>query len=317
MAHSTHSHRTTGLPARGPAPAPTFDTAPLDGAPFGVEVDLDPTTPLSTAEGIELRRLLAANDVLVVRGGMTERQQVAFCNAIAPVLPQGPRAVIHDRPPLPQPTVIRLSNVIDDGPLGNDALGYHHEFAYLPTPCTGLSLYAEDVEDGQVGTRFVSGRMAYAALPSAMQRRLERLQGLFVAQFDTNVRRSLGRHRDSEVDPTFPRAVHPVVIPHPVTGEQVLYVNNSQTDRILGVGDAESEDLLQVLFGYLYDGRFLYEHRYRPGDLVVWDNLNIQHGRAPAQPALHRTLRRVVFGDKAPWEEWPNEPSSRDGTGTS
>lgn len=290
--------------------ADALRATPLPGAPFGVEleIDIDPSRLFTNDQRLALRRLLAVNDVIVVRGGISAEQQLALCGAFAPVLPQGPRAVIHDRPPLPQPEVIHLSNVLDDGALGNDALGYHHEFAYLPTPCVGISLYAEDIEDGQCGTRFVSGRLAYGRLPLALHERLDRLQGLFVAQFDAGIRKSLGRHRDAEVDPRYPRAVHPVVIPHPITDEPVLYVNNSQTDRILGLPEHESEGLLQTLFDHMYDERNVYEHRYRPGDLVLWDNLNVQHGRAPAEPSLHRTLRRVIFGAKAPWEEWPYEP---------
>jgi taurine dioxygenase len=291
----------------------TLHSSPLPDAPFGVQVELDLSRELSDDVEQELRVLLATNDILVVPGGMTADEQMRLCSVFGRVLPQGPRVIVNERPALPLPEVMYLSNMRPEDALGNDELAYHYEFAYLSTPSTGLSLYAEDVGDGQSGTRFVSGRLAYQQLPEELKERLERLQGLFVAQYDAGIRKSLGRHRDRVVDPRYPRAVHPIVVPHPVTGEKVLYVTNAQVDRILGLPDDESEKLLDTLFGYLYDPANIYEYRYRPGDCLVWDNLTAQHGRPPAESTIPRTLRRVVFGEKAPWEEWPYVSPSEPG----
>ena len=79
----------------------------------------------------------------------------------------------------------------------------------------------------------------------------------------------------------------------------------AQTDRILGLSDHDSEELLHELWRYMYDPANCFTHWYRPGDLVIWDNLNVQHGRPAGEPDVPRTLRRVIFGEKAPWEEWP------------
>jgi taurine dioxygenase len=107
------------------------------------------------------------------------------------------------------------------------------------------------------------------------------------------------------LDPTWPCAVHPVVVPHPVTGEPCIYVNEMQTTAILGLAQHESDALLDTLFAHLYDAANIYEHKWRGNDLVVWDNLSLQHARRKVGEHSDRTLRRVVFGEKAPWEEWP------------
>jgi taurine dioxygenase len=284
---------------------PDIRTTPIVGAPFGALLELDLASDLSGDEVRTLRFLLATHDVLVVRGGVSEAEQRRLCGALGRVLPQGPRAEVNDRPPLPQPEVIHISNVVADAVAGDAELDFHYEFAYLATPPVGLSLYAEEFSGGPAGTRFVSGRLAYRRLPPALQRRLDRLQGLFVAQYDPDIRRSLGRHRDRLVDPTYPRAVHPLVIPHPATDEPILYVTASQVDRVLGLSDKDSDELLQTLFAAVYVDENVYEHRYEPGDLVLWDNLNVQHARPTGTPGARRTLRRMVFGEKTPWEEWP------------
>lgn len=279
---------------------------PLPDAPFGVEIELGDPMAITPATRAALRRLLAEHDVLVLRGGSRPEEQLALCAALGRVLPQGPRVEVNVDPPLPQPELLWLSNA-GDGALGNDELAWHIEFAYLPTPCDGVSLYAEDVAPGQVGTRFASGRLAHARLPRPLQQRIEQLQALHVAQFDATRRRTLARHRDREVDPTYPRAVHPVVVRHPITGTRSLFVSHSQTDRVLGLDDPASEALLVELWSHLYAAEVVHEHRYEPGDCVVWDNRNVQHARGACDPALPRRLRRVVFGERAPWEVWPRQ----------
>ena len=291
--------------ASGSGTATDINATALPGAPFGVEVEVDLSADLGSAQQQELRQLLARHDVLVLRGGFTEDEQRRLCAALGRILPQGPRAEVNDQPSLPQPEVIYISNAIEAAVPGDVELGLHHEFAYLATPPVGLSLYAEEVSGGPAGTKFVSGRLAYKCLAPEVQRRLDKLQGLFVAQYDPAIRSALGRHRDRAVDPRYPRAVHPLVVPHPVTGDLILYVNSSQVDRVLGLSEDESEGLLQSLFAAMYVDDNVYVHRYQAGDLVVWDNLNVQHARPAGQAGAVRTLRRMVFGEKTPWEEWP------------
>jgi alpha-ketoglutarate-dependent taurine dioxygenase len=283
---------------------------PLPDAPFGVEIepDLELGEPVGPLVAAQLRRLLGEHDLLVVRGGLTAQEQLRLCAAFGRVLPQGPRAEVGRVPSLKQPEILWLEN--EGGALGNDPLDFHIEFAYLSTPLTAVSLCAEAIGDDQAGTRFVSGRLAWQRLPTGLQDRLDQLQGLFVAQYDAARRAALARHRDLEVDPRYPRAVHPLVVRHPVTGVPALYVTKSQTDRVLGLAPEESDALLAELHEHLYaDPSIGHEHRYEPGDCIVWDNLNLQHARRACDPAVPRRLRRVVTGERAPWEEWPAAPA--------
>src|SRR3954451_7277230 len=271
----------------------------LPGAPFGAELSIDPTAPLPLSAGDELRRLLAQHQVLVVRGGMSRDDHVRLIRGFGRVLPQGPRAVLHDDP-ADLKEVIYLSNVRDDGVNGNEELWFHHEFAYLPTPCAGLSLYAEEIGPGVAVTRFASGMSAYKTLPEELKRRLDKLQVLFVANYVFTT-----RNRDATADPTWPRAVHPAVVPHPVSGVPCLFVNQTQADSFVGLLPAESDELLNRLFAHLYDPANIYEHHWQQGDLVIWDNTALQHARPHNTETAVRTLRRVTFGEKTPWEEWP------------
>ena len=95
-------------------------------------------------------------------------------------------------------------------------------------------------------------------------------------------------HRDLpfETPPFLPQKRQPVIIDHPVTGEPVLFVTELQTARIEGLVQAESDALLDRLFTALYDPAKVYEHVWRPGDFLLWDNLALQHGRADQAATL-------------------------------
>ena len=285
---------------------------PLPGAPFGVSVDYERTArSLDPAVGAALRDLLARHHVLVLHGEWSEAEHIELISAFGRVLPQGPRVVVNDHPAGEQPLVTLVSNMTEGG-LGTFELAFHHDLAHVATPLAGLSLYALEVGADQPPTRFANGRLAYQQLPPAVRDRLEGLQGLFAANYTTTSDESASARavRDS-LDPTWPRTVHPIVVPHPVTGENCVYVNEMMTVEILGLDRSEGDALLDVLFAQLYDSAQIYEHHWQVGDLVVWDNLAVQHSRRQVRESVPRTLRRVVFGEKAPWEQWPYPAARR------
>ena len=93
--------------------------------------------------------------------------------------------------------------------------------------------------------------------------------------------------------------VTPVALRHPRTGREMLYVSQQCTIEILGLPRDENERLLGSLFATLYEPESMLQHDWRRGDLVVWDNLAVQHGRGTVDlKGPERTLRKV-FGPMA------------------
>jgi taurine dioxygenase len=96
-----------------------------------------------------------------------------------------------------------------------------------------------------------------------------------------------------------PHYAHPIVRTHPDTGRKALFVNRLMTDHILDVPRAESDRLLESLFDHQEQRRFVYEHVWRPGDLILWDNRCSLHARTDFDPHERRLLRRVaILGEK-------------------
>jgi taurine dioxygenase len=112
--------------------------------------------------------------------------------------------------------------------------------------------------------------------------------------------------RVADLTPGSPSCVHDAIGRHRITGEPVVMAGEMHTDCVLNVAPDESEALLAELFSYLYAPGNVYEHRWQVGDLVIWDNLALQHGRPDFPDNEERTLQRVVLGTKSAHELVPD-----------
>ena len=97
-----------------------------------------------------------------------------------------------------------------------------------------------------------------------------------------------------------PVVTHPVVRTHPVTGRKNIYVNEGHTIRIKGMEEDESRALLKELWTHCTKEEFIYRHKWRVGDVVMWDNVPTQHLAIkdydlPDRRLLHRT---TLSGDR-------------------
>jgi taurine dioxygenase len=256
-------------------------------APFGIEVDVDLTSPLSDADENELRRLYAADGLLLFRNqSLTMDQQLDACSIFGPVLRDHIENYI-------------VSNVREDGLLGNKELLFHNDIPFVPGPYLGGSLHALAVEEGASPTRFASAFRAYERLPQRLRDRIEGLNALQVRE------RAEGRRtRLADLQPLDNCAVHKVVGRQEGTERPYIFVNFDMTGCITSLPEAESDALLEELFAYLYDEDFIYDHRWRAGDLVIWNNLAIQHARH-AVGAGERTLQRVTIAQYGYWDQCP------------
>ncbi|MEE8516618.1 MAG: TauD/TfdA family dioxygenase, partial [Alphaproteobacteria bacterium] len=97
-----------------------------------------------------------------------------------------------------------------------------------------------------------------------------------------------------------PCFTHPVLITHPETKKRALYVNRLLTREIAGMDQADSRALLGKLFDVIERDEFQYDHKWRPGDFVMWDNRCTQHGRTDFDPAERRLLRRLTVTGERP-----------------
>lgn len=169
---------------------------------------------------------------------------------------------------------------------------FHADMMWHPKPFQVLSLYGAKVEPGSATTSLASGTYAWETLPADLRARVENLEARHVT--GTVYSRGGGDLLQSDRERE-ESTVKPIKYIHPRTGKPVLYVSQQTTRELIGFGPEESEELLQTLFAHLYAPASVYEHTWQDGDLMVFDNIALQHARSNVE--LHgpkRTLRKVI-----------------------
>jgi taurine dioxygenase len=262
---------------------------------FGVELhDFALTEPI---EGSRLDTLREAFDqgVVLIRGTeLADRDQDRLARALGElhVYPWGTSEEI-------------MSNVVPNSQSvsGSRRLLFHVDGIYGEHVAPGTCLWALEVSPTSPPTVFADSVRAYETLSPELQARIEDLHGvntfdIEAAKKDTDpVRLRMADHPADEGLADVRTAIHPVVVTVPHTDHRAVFVNEFNTSHILEFGpdSAEGEQLLQELFGALYDESNLYTHHYQNGDVVIWNNIAVQHARPERIDRNPRSFRRLVI----------------------
>jgi alpha-ketoglutarate-dependent taurine dioxygenase len=252
---------------------------------FGAEViGFDPLAPLDEETTSQLRGALDERGILLFRRvGLDAAQQTSLVRMLA-------------RDDLSLALDVRLehfvSNREENGGAPYGRLPFHSDMMWADEPFRVLSLYAVQAERPVVPTVFASATQAWSTLPDELRARVEGLHALHMTgqQMRDDDGRLLQLDRENNQMTTTS-----VGHRHPVTGDTMLYVCQMTTREIVELSPDESASLLDELFAHLYRASALWQQDWEEGDLLVWDNLAIQHARGNVEidgPA--RTLRKVM-----------------------
>jgi len=187
-----------------------------------------------------------------------------------------------------------VSNKEEDGGAPYGRLLYHSDMMWSDIANQTPSLFAVEAQQPATPTIFTNVVHAWKTLPSELKERVKKLS----ARHESGQQgRGNTDYEDQLIQPQWGRlrdTVKPIAMPHPRTGETMLYVCEQQTREIVGLPKRESDALLDQLFEHMYQPGLSIAHQWRTGDLVVWDNMAAQHGRPFVEgggPA--RTLRKI------------------------
>ena len=182
----------------------------------------------------------------------------------------------------------------------NELLGtdeWHADLTYYSNPAFAAILHAREFSSNGGDTLWASMYTSYDALPSAMKTLIEELEaihdpGTFKNQF-------LGVGRDiaalNTAMSTVGSAVHPIVNIHPMTGKAFLYVNAAFTRHVVDFSEPDSNRLLCYLFDHIDQPEFQVRHRWRKGDVAIWDNRITQHYAVTDYFPQYRLMHRVAL----------------------
>jgi taurine dioxygenase len=207
----------------------------------------------------------------------------------------------HVFPHLPQVRV--LSNVKKDGVsigITRGGMHWHSDLSYKPQPALVTLLYAVECPPAGADTQFADMYAAFDELPGEKRGKLQSLR----AVHDRNYRYSALYPGRPPLTPEqvakVPPVEHPLVRVHPATGRPALFVAKDVVSRITGMPEAESRALIDELETFATRPERIYSHKWRPGDLVVWDNRCTLHRATPYDPQYRRTLYRTQVKGEAP-----------------
>jgi taurine dioxygenase len=212
-----------------------------------------------------------------------------------------------------QPTIYRF-----DGETRINRIAWHRDTAYTPDICKGAMLRMLEVPEQAGETLLADTAMAWDDLPEDLKAQLEQLE--FKATIRTAHMNTLGRpgvfwksielagddefpgnglqsQRDGAIDARYPSVIQPAVLTHPESGRKCLFLSPTYVDYFLGLEQEESDQLLWRLTEHMLQPRYVYQHKWRANDAILWDNRRFMHagmGNRPGEPRFG--LRTTLAG---------------------
>jgi taurine dioxygenase len=269
----------------------------------GAEISNVDLSHLSDAEFSQIEQAWNRHSALLFRDqNLTDDDLLAFSRRFGELDP--PPIQEHGRQsPEGYPEVYVVSNVLDDkgapiGALGAGEAVWHTDMSYLALPPDASMLYALEIPPSGGDTWVLGMQAAWAALPGALKARLRERRIKHDGTYNS------GGYLRKGVTPSddphqAPGAWHPAVLRHPVTGAPSLYLGRRRNSYVEGLAPAESEALLDALWAHIEHPEFRYQHRWRVGDLLLWDNRSTMHRRDPFDEKTRRVMHRTQIKGKA------------------
>lgn len=276
----------------------TLIVEPAHPAVGAIVTGIDLRRPIDPGAAVELRAAFTRHAVLCLPGQSIEAgHQVEFAALFGPVDDDDRR---QDDPNETQsrPGVMFVSNIREDGKLigvlPDGEMHFHSDGMHRDNPYRATTLYAIKVPSRGGDTLFSSQAAAYEALPADMRNRLDGLKARHVFNYNKTTRAEMRTDLDETAF-----AIHPLVRTHPDSGRKSLYLSRLMTHSIVGMENAEGEELLLDLIDHCEKSDFVYAHKWKPDDLVIWDNRCVNHARTDFPADEPRLLRRYTVSEPA------------------
>ena len=252
------------------------------GAACGAEIACDLAQDIDEATFREIEHAFHDNIVVFFRRqNLSNERHIEFSRRFGE-----PEIHIVKKYLLPDsPEILLISNIRDDRGehigLADAGFTWHSDTSYRrrPSRCSLLSAKEVPQRGGRPlgDTVFANTVAAYEALPESMKKLLARLKAVHRYSARRRVadspRPKLTRQQVEET----PDIAHPIVRTHPYTGRKSLYVTAGECIGIEGMPDDEALDLVAELDSHCVRPEFLYRHKWKVGDLLMWDNTSSMH----------------------------------------
>jgi taurine dioxygenase len=191
------------------------------------------------------------------------------------------------------PNIMLISNIRENGePIGalpDGEMMFHHDMIHADIPHNGTFLYSVEIPDTGGDTLFASGYAAYDTLDPAIRDKLEGRRAFHHYNYGST------KKGDGHGVEAFGQAAHPVFRTHEETQRKAIYVNRLMSVGIENMPDDEAQPLLDAVFDHAEKEEFVYAHKWRVGDLLLWDNRCSSHARTDFPADQRRLMLRTTI----------------------
>ena len=298
-----------------------LEFTPLD-QPLGAMVSgWEPESPLSADDQKAIRAALHTYIVLVFRGNPqpSDEALISFAGLFGDLVKGSEWFQDQDA----KPEILRVNNIYDvdgipQGTGGAEKLGWHADYSYVPRVGKESFLNAVELPANPPRTSFCNQYRALETLPDKTVEKLRKLRAFhsitkyisgadsamddkpekpgsavtrearagFLAKRERN--RQLGIEK-----PDIPQAEHPLIMKHPDSGREILYISPRIIKAIIGLPKEESDALIKELADHSLREENIYHHDWQVGDTVMFDTLGSLHARESWDPAERRVMRQL------------------------
>ncbi len=256
----------------------SLEIQPLDQA-LGAEVSgIDLTQPLGIEDGQAINDAFLEHHLLCFRSATLAPEEFA---AVARHFGEPQLQLIRNKRHGEVPEVSVLDSTYKsaaDKPADfklNRKAGWHTDDSYFEVPAKVTLLQSIEIPDSGGHTQFCNTRKAYEELTGEEKKRIDSLKAVHAYDTMRTPARAAKRTQE-EIDET-PEVVHPLVRTNEDSGAKAIYFNPNRTDRIVGMGREESDSLLDWIHETITQDKYRYDHEWRTGDLLIWDNRCLVH----------------------------------------
>lgn len=273
---------------------------------LGAEVECGEIVNLNDVEIDEIRNGLLDNMLLLFRNqNLSDPDLIQFGKRLGE-LDIAPFGYVNNQKERKYEEMVVISNVkeggVPIGVLGDAEVVWHSDNSYRENPLSFSLLHSIEIPDEGGETGFSNMYLAYETLPEKIKSKIQNL--VIKHDITYNSAGDLRRGFKHAADPiTAPGPYHPIVRTHPDTGYNALYLGRRPNAYICGLSIEESEDLLNLLWEHATQDRFSWQHAWRVGDLLIWDNRCLMHRRNPFNPSSRRIMHRLQFSGTRPYHD--------------
>lgn len=269
--------------------------------------EISGASPQSPDDFPAIHQAFLDHGVIVLRDCPLEPQaQVEFSRRFGPLMgrrPSTPDKVLM--PGLPEIVILSNRKKANGETVGITDAGryWHSDLCFEETPNMATILHAVEVPPEGGDTLFCDLRRAYETLPEPLKTQIDGKRAAHTFRKHYLEVMAAGSPRpplSQEQFDALPLNYHPIVRTHPETGRKALFVNPGHTTHVENMDEAESQALLDALFQHCLQPEFIYRHRWRAGDTVVWDNRRVMHNAEPYDMTrfTRHMHRSCIHGDK-------------------